>query len=62
LLLSGRACAAIAGRDFVIPDDIKTMARSVLEHRIVLRPEFEIEGHTVPEVLQQILKEVAVPR
>jgi MoxR-like ATPase len=62
LLLSGRACAAIAGRDFVIPDDIKTMASPVLEHRIVLRPEFEIEGHTVPEVIQQILKEVAVPR
>jgi MoxR-like ATPase len=62
LLLSGRACAAIAGRDFVIPDDIKTMAGPVLEHRILLRPEFEIEGHTVPEVIQQILKEVAVPR
>jgi MoxR-like ATPase len=62
LLLSGRAYAAVAGRDFVIPDDIKTMATSVLEHRIVLRPEFEIEGHTVPEVVQQILKEVAVPR
>ena len=62
LLLSGRAHAAIAGRDFVIPDDIKTMAGPVLEHRIVLRPEFEIEGYTVPEVIQQILKEVAVPR
>ncbi len=62
LLLSGRACAAIAGRDFVIPDDIKTMAGAVLEHRIVLRPEFEIEGYAVPEVIQQILKEVAVPR
>jgi len=62
LLLSGRAYAAIAGRDFVIPDDIKTMAGPVLEHRIVLRPEFEIEGHTVPEVIQDILKEVAVPR
>ncbi len=62
LLLSGRAYAAIAGRDFVIPDDFKTMAGPVLEHRIILRPEFEIEGHTVPEVIQQILKEVAVPR
>ena len=62
LLLSGRAYAAIAGRDFVIPDDIKAMAGPVLEHRIVLRPEYEIEGHTVPEVIQQILKEVAVPR
>jgi MoxR-like ATPase len=62
LLLSGRAYAAMAGRDFVIPDDIKTMAGPVLEHRIILRPEFEIEGHTVPEVIQQILREVAVPR
>jgi len=62
LLLSGRAHAAMAGRDFVVPDDIKTMAGPVLEHRIVLRPEFEIEGYTVPEVIQQILKEVAVPR
>jgi MoxR-like ATPase len=62
LLLSGRACAAIAGRDFVTPDDIKTMALAVLEHRIVLRPEYEIEGRTVPEVIEEILKEVAVPR
>jgi len=62
LLLSGRAYAAIAGRDFVTPDDIKTMAGPVLEHRIVLRPEFEIEGLTAPEVVQEILMEVAVPR
>ncbi len=62
LLLSGRAYAAMAGRDFVVPDDIKTMAGPVLEHRILLRPEFEIEGYTVPEVIQQILREVAVPR
>jgi MoxR-like ATPase len=62
LLLSGRAYAAMAGRDFLIPDDIKTMAGPVLEHRIILRPEFEIEGYTVPEVIQQILREVAVPR
>ena len=62
LLLAARAHAAIAGRDFVTPDDIKTMAVPVLEHRLLLRPEFEIEGHTVPEVIQQILKEVAVPR
>ena len=62
LLLSGRAYAAMAGRDFVVPDDIKTMAGPVLGHRIILRPEFEIEGYTVPEVIQQILREVAVPR
>jgi MoxR-like ATPase len=62
LLLSGRAYAAMAGRDFMTPDDIKTMAGPVLEHRLVLRPEFEIEGHSVAEVIRQILQEVAVPR
>jgi MoxR-like ATPase len=62
LLLAGRANAAIAGRDFVTPDDIKVMAQPVLEHRLVLRPEYEIEGVTVAEVIQKILQEVAVPR
>jgi MoxR-like ATPase len=62
LLLASRAYAAIGDRDFVTPDDIKIMATAVLEHRIVLRPEYEIEGHTVPEIIEQILKEVAVPR
>jgi MoxR-like ATPase len=62
LLLAGRAYAGINGRDFVTPDDIKTMARAILEHRIVLRPEYEIEGHTIPEMINEILKEVAVPR
>ncbi len=62
LLMAARAIAAIAGRDFVIPDDIKTMAVPVLEHRLILRPEFEIEGLSVPEVIQQILQQVAVPR
>jgi MoxR-like ATPase len=62
LLLASRASAAIDGRDFVTPDDIKAMAPSVLEHRILLRPEFEIEGYTCGEVIDGILKEVAVPR
>ena len=52
----------IAGRDFVTPDDIKAMAVPVLEHRVILRPEFEIEGLSVPEVIQQILQQIAVPR
>jgi MoxR-like ATPase len=38
------------------------MAPSVLEHRILLRPEFEIEGYTCAEVIDRILKEVAIPR
>ena len=47
---------------FGTPDDIKAMARPVLEHRLILRPEFEIEGLTIAEVIQQILQQIAVPR
>ncbi|HXU76402.1 MAG TPA: MoxR family ATPase [Methylomirabilota bacterium] len=62
LLMASRAYAALSGRDFVTPDDIKTMAVPVLEHRLILRPEFEIEGLTVSEVIQRILQQIAVPR
>lgn len=62
LLLGSRAEAALSGRDFVTPDDIKGMALPVFDHRLILRPEFEIEGITVPEVVQQILQSVTVPR
>jgi MoxR-like ATPase len=62
LIMASRAHAAISGRDFVTPDDIKTMTPPVLEHRLILRPEFEIEGLTVTEVIQQILQQIAVPR
>ena len=62
LILAGLTHAAINGRDFITPDDIKTMALPVLEHRLMLRPEYEIEGLTVDEVIGEILKEIAVPR
>ena len=62
LLLSSRAHAALQGRDFVTPDDIKAMSIPVLEHRLILRPEFEIEGLTIVEVIQEILQEMVVPR
>jgi MoxR-like ATPase len=62
LLLSARAYAAVEGRDFVTPDDIRSMAIPVLEHRLILRPEFEIEGLAVAEVIQKILGEIPVPR
>jgi MoxR-like ATPase len=62
LILAGRTHAAINGRDFITPDDIKTMALPVLEHRLILRPEYEIEGLTADEVIGEILKEIAVPR
>jgi MoxR-like ATPase len=62
LLLSSRANAALAGRDFVTPDDVKSLTEAVLGHRLVLRPEYEIEGVTVTEVICKILEQVAVPR
>jgi MoxR-like ATPase len=62
LLLAARAWAAIAGRDFVTPDDLKTLTLPVLGHRLILRPEFELEGATPQEVLQRILASVPVPR
>jgi MoxR-like ATPase len=62
LVLAGRALAAIDGRDFVTPDDIKSMAVPVLEHRLILRPDYEIEGMTVKEVIRNILKTIGVPR
>jgi len=62
LLLSSRANAALAGRDFVTPDDVKSMAVPVLSHRLILRPEFELEGLSVAETIQNVLQQVAVPR
>jgi MoxR-like ATPase len=62
LLLASRAHAALSGRDFVTPDDVRAMALAVLEHRIILRPESEIEGVTVSEALTKILREIPVPR
>jgi MoxR-like ATPase len=62
LVAAARACAALGGRDFVTPDDVKDMAVPVLVHRLILRPEFEIEGLSVEEVIRQILQEVPVPR
>ncbi len=62
LLLSSRAHAALADRDFITPDDIKALAVPVLGHRIILRPEYEIEGLAIEEVIEQILQEVTVPR
>lgn len=62
LTLAARVLAVMEGRDFVTPDDIKRMAMPVLNHRLILRPEFEIEGLTIEEVVQEIINGVAVPR
>ena len=62
LLLASRALAAISGLDYVSPDHVKTMAVPVLEHRLILRAEYELEGLSIREVIQDIMKTVAVPR
>jgi MoxR-like ATPase len=62
LLRAARAWAAISGRDFVSPDDVRAVGAPVLEHRLILRPESELEGVRVAEVLERILHEVPVPR
>ncbi|THB76165.1 MAG: MoxR family ATPase [Desulfobacteraceae bacterium] len=62
LLLASRGLAAIQERDFVTPDDIKHMAVPTLGHRLILRPEYEIEGLTPKEVITEILSQVTVPR
>jgi len=62
LLQAARAWACLADRDFVTPDDLKALAGPVLGHRLVLRPEFELEGATVNEVIERILTNIPVPR
>lgn len=62
LVSTSKAIAAIRGRDFVIPDDIKELALPVLRHRIVLRPEAEVEGLTPDRVLKSIIDAQVVPR
>jgi MoxR-like ATPase len=62
LLSASRAWAYLVGRDYVIPDDVKALARPALRHRIQLRPEAELEGVTPEGVLDGLLSAVPVPR
>ncbi len=62
ILKTSKAAAAIAGRDFVTPDDIREVAFPVLNHRIILTPEREMEGYTTREVIEDILKKLEIPR
>jgi MoxR-like ATPase len=62
ILASAKAIAAMRGRDFVTPDDIKFVAVPVLKHRIMLTPEKEMEGITTNEVIKQILEKIEIPR
>jgi len=62
LLMASKAFAAIRGRDFVTPDDVKDVAKPVLRHRIVLRSEAEIEGTTSDQALEEVIAGIEVPR
>ncbi len=62
LLLGSRARAAIGGRDFVTPDDVRAMVHPVLTHRLILRPEYEIEGVSIAEEIDRVVQGVEVPR
>lgn len=62
LLKSSKAFAAMAGRDFVIPEDIQSAAYPVLNHRVVLSPDREMEGFTTQHTIEQIIQRIEVPR
>ncbi|WP_417195901.1 AAA family ATPase [Bizionia sp.] len=62
ILNAAKANAAIQGRDFVTPDDIKRCTKAALKHRLVLTPEREMEAFTVDKVVDQILETIEIPR
>ena len=62
LLNAAKGFAAIRGRDFVTPDDIKDAAIPVLQHRVIVTPEREMEGLSSTEIIKQIIESVEIPR
>ncbi|WP_421825165.1 AAA family ATPase [Fulvitalea axinellae] len=62
IMNSSKATAAIRGRDFVTPDDIRFVSAPVLNHRVILTPEREMEGMEVEDVINGIIKQIEVPR
>jgi MoxR-like ATPase len=62
LLEASRATAALEGRDFITPDDVKSLVPPVVSHRITLSPEAEMEGLALEDLLQRIFDQVEVPR
>jgi MoxR-like ATPase len=62
LLAAAKARASLSGRDFCTPDDVKAVAGSVLNHRLMLKGEAEVEGVTADDVIRQTLERVEVPR
>lgn len=62
LIRMAKAWAYIDGRSYVIPDDVKLVAKPVLVHRIIMKPEYEIEGVTASRVVEEVLSRVPVPK
>ncbi|MCT4623735.1 MAG: MoxR family ATPase [Schleiferiaceae bacterium] len=62
LLKSAKANAALSGRTFVTPDDVKKVLHPVMNHRLILSPEREMEGYDINDVLEEIIKDIEVPR
>jgi MoxR-like ATPase len=62
LMLVAKAIAAIEGRDFLIPDDVKTTAAPILRHRMLLKPEADLEGITPDQIVAEVLAGTAVPQ
>jgi MoxR-like ATPase len=56
-----QALAAIRGRDYVIPDDVKAMAPHVLTHRLVVSPQTRLRGRQPEDIIRQLVEAVAVP-
>jgi MoxR-like ATPase len=62
LLKASKAMAAISGREFVTPDDVRAVSDAVLNHRIIPSPEKEMEGITAQDIIKQIIQKIEVPR
>jgi MoxR-like ATPase len=62
MMLAAKALAATEGRDFLIPDDVKTVAPPILRHRMLLKPEADLEGIAPDQVIAEVLAGIAVPK
>jgi MoxR-like ATPase len=62
VLQAAKTQAAMTGRDYLTPDDIKTVAVPALRHRVILRPEADIEGLSADDAIRAVLNETPVPR
>lgn len=62
ILKTSKVAALLSGRDFVIPDDIQTVISYVLNHRLILTPVAEMENITVEDIIEDILRNIEVPR